>query len=151
MPEIEHSCANCFTPEAIERANAHVAHLQANLDITNADHIALWLEEHLNDDTGLGWLACRIVEAHERSTQTSANRITSLEEEISRLKSEDYKSFTDGMEAAAQICGSLAETTYDDADEFRAATGCEAAIMGVVRQQRDEQARVAVARKQEQQ
>lgn len=50
-----------------------------------------------------------------------------------------YKTFTDGMEAAAQICGSLAETTYDDTDAFEAATGCEAAIMQVVREQRKEQ------------
>jgi hypothetical protein len=34
-----------------------------------------------------------------------------------------------GMIEAARICGSLAETTYDDADGFVAATGCEAAIM----------------------
>lgn len=33
-----------------------------------------------------------------------------------------------GMRDAANICGSLAETTYDDADGFQAATGCEAAI-----------------------
>ena len=33
-----------------------------------------------------------------------------------------------GMRDAANICGSLAETTYDDADAFEAATGCEAAI-----------------------
>lgn len=52
----------------------------------------------------------------------------------------NYKTFTDGMEAAAQICGGLAETTYDDTDAFEAATGCEAAIMRVVRQQRTEQA-----------
>jgi len=53
-----------------------------------------------------------------------------------------YKIFTDGMEAAAQICGTLAETTYDDSDGFAAATGCEAAIMSVVRQQRAEQRRI---------
>jgi hypothetical protein len=34
-----------------------------------------------------------------------------------------------GMIEAARICGSLAETTYDDAEGFVAATGCEAAIM----------------------
>lgn len=34
-----------------------------------------------------------------------------------------------GMKEAANICGSLAETTYDDADAFEAAVGCEAAIM----------------------
>ncbi len=54
-----------------------------------------------------------------------------------------YKSFTDGLEAAAQICGSLAETTYDDSDAFEAATGCEAAIMSVVKAQRKEQAAIA--------
>lgn len=54
----------------------------------------------------------------------------------------NYKSFTDGMEAAAQICGSLAETTYDDADAFEAAIGCEAAIMRVVMAQRREQAAI---------
>jgi hypothetical protein len=51
-----------------------------------------------------------------------------------------YRSFTDWLEAAAQICGSLAETEYDDSDGFEAATGCEAAIMAVVKQQRAEQA-----------
>jgi hypothetical protein len=34
-----------------------------------------------------------------------------------------------GMIEAARICGSLAETTYDDVEGFVAATGCEAAIM----------------------
>jgi len=51
----------------------------------------------------------------------------------------NYKFFTDGMQAAAEICGSLAETTYDDADAFEAATGCEAEIMQVVHEQRKEQ------------
>jgi len=55
----------------------------------------------------------------------------------------DYKTFTDGMESAAQICGTLAEVEYDDADGFEAATGCEAAIMRVVNQQRREQAALA--------
>lgn len=32
------------------------------------------------------------------------------------------------LQHAANICGSLAETTYDDADGFAAATGCEAEI-----------------------
>jgi hypothetical protein len=52
------------------------------------------------------------------------------------VENPSYRHFLDGMEAAAQICGSLAETTYDDSDSFEAATGCEAAIMGVVREQR---------------
>ncbi len=53
--------------------------------------------------------------------------------EVERLREENYRAFTDGMEAAAQICGSLAEVEYDDADGFDAATGCEAAIMRVVK------------------
>jgi len=44
------------------------------------------------------------------------------------------------MESAAQICGTLAETTYDNSDGFAAATGCEAAIMNIVRRQRRDQA-----------
>lgn len=67
-----------------------------------------------------------------------------LRAEIARLREADYKSFTDGMEAAAQICGTLAEVEYDDADAFEAATGCEAAIMRVVKQQRGEQGRTAL-------
>ena len=61
-------------------------------------------------------------------------------EAVGKMRVENYKLFTDGMEAAAQICGSLAETTYDDTDAFEAATGCEAAIMRVVKEQRAEQA-----------
>ncbi len=59
---------------------------------------------------------------------------------VRELEAINYKTFTDGMEAAAEICGSLAETTYDDADGFEAATGCEATIMRVVKEQRREQA-----------
>ena len=44
-----------------------------------------------------------------------------------------HPAFWQGMEMAAMLCGSLAETTYDDADGFAAATGCEAAIMHAVR------------------
>lgn len=52
-----------------DRAAAEVDRLQRELDITNADHIALWLEANMHDSP-LGWLACRIVEAHERATST---------------------------------------------------------------------------------
>lgn len=54
-------------------------------------------------------------------------------------RAKNYRTFTDGLEAGAEICGTLAETTYDDTDSFEAATGCEAAIMRVVREQRAEQ------------
>lgn len=53
---------------AFAKAEREVAELQRNLDISNADHVALWLEAHLGDEIEhLGWLACRIVEAHERA------------------------------------------------------------------------------------
>lgn len=52
---------------AFEQASAETERLQRELDITNADHIALWLEANMHDST-LGWLACRIVEAHEAAT-----------------------------------------------------------------------------------
>jgi hypothetical protein len=73
-----------------------------------------------------------------------AARVIELEAENKRLREANYKAFTDGMEAAAQICGTLAEVEYDDADGFEAATGCEAAIMRVVKEQRTEQARAAL-------
>ncbi|MCK0531489.1 hypothetical protein [Sphingobium agri] len=53
-----------FTPEQIAAANAKTDRLTRELDITNADHIALWLEANMADSS-LAWLACRIVEAHE--------------------------------------------------------------------------------------
>lgn len=53
-----------FTPEQIAAANAKTDRLSCELDITNADHIALWLEANMADSS-LAWLACRIVEAHE--------------------------------------------------------------------------------------
>lgn len=45
-------------------ADEQVERLTRELDITNADHIVLWLEANL-PDAELPWLACRIVEAHE--------------------------------------------------------------------------------------
>lgn len=39
------------------------------LDITNADHIVLWLEHQLNGHAGpLAYIACRILDAHEAAT-----------------------------------------------------------------------------------
>lgn len=53
-----------FTHEDIASAAEFVDHLARELDITNADHIALWLESNAEDNS-IEWLACRIVEAHE--------------------------------------------------------------------------------------
>jgi hypothetical protein len=74
------------------------------------------------------------------TTQFPAEAAITAAFEASGILEENYKAFTDGMEAAAQICGTLAEVEYDDADGFQAATGCEAAIMRVVNEQRTEQA-----------
>ena len=67
MTDLDHEARELrFTREQIERAAAETERLQRELDITNADHIALWLEANLRD-ASLGWLACRIIEAHERA------------------------------------------------------------------------------------
>lgn len=56
---------------AFEKASAETARLQQELNIANADHIALWLEANTIPDEPMSqcisWLACRIVEAHERA------------------------------------------------------------------------------------
>ena len=57
--------------ERVARASEEVERLSRELDITNADHIALWLEGNTIQDEPMSqcvsWLACRIVEAHERA------------------------------------------------------------------------------------
>lgn len=60
-------------------------------------------------------------------------RIAALIEERDRLREEAHDGWERGMQEAANICGSLAETTYDDADAFRAAAGCEAEIINNLR------------------
>ena len=52
-----------LTAEVIATASAETDRLQRELNITNADHIALWLEANMT--APLAWLACRIAEAHE--------------------------------------------------------------------------------------
>lgn len=54
-----------FTEVELSKALAETQRLQNELDITNADHIALWLEANI-PDSSLAWLACRIAEAHEQ-------------------------------------------------------------------------------------
>lgn len=55
-----------MTEEQIVAAHVETERLTRELDITNADHIALWLEANMADSS-LAWLACRIVEAHEQA------------------------------------------------------------------------------------
>jgi hypothetical protein len=74
-----------------EAACRETERLSRHLDITNADHIALWLETNM-DDASLAWLACRIVEAHEAATPTPSPAMPSREE-IARAAVEHAKRY----------------------------------------------------------
>jgi len=55
--------------EAVRETDRHCY----ELDITNADHIVLWLEHQLNGHVGpLAYIACRILDAHEAALATNA-------------------------------------------------------------------------------
>jgi len=62
-----------FDKEAFAKALEETNRLRRELDITNADHIALWLEANTIQDEPMSqcisWLACRIVEAHEAALE----------------------------------------------------------------------------------
>lgn len=62
---------------------------------------------------------------YRRNMRMAADRIEKLEAALRDAESDGWER---GMRDAATICATLAETTYDDADSFEAATGCEAAI-----------------------
>lgn len=75
------TCASLKTPlpaELIEEVARGTERLTRELDITNADHIAIWLEANTIPDEPMSqcisWLACRIVEAHEAALSTPAMR-----------------------------------------------------------------------------
>lgn len=63
-------CIKC----AGDLAAVETERLTRELDITNADHIALWIEANTIPDEPMSqcasWLACRIVEAHESALST---------------------------------------------------------------------------------
>lgn len=61
-----------FTPENEARALAEIERRQRELDITNVDHILLWLEAW-KSHAGSGYLACRIADAYEEAI-TQARR-----------------------------------------------------------------------------
>lgn len=70
-------------------AVAETNRLQRELDITNADHTALWLEANTIPDEPMsqcmGWLAVQIVEAYERaapSADLAANAVAIADEII---------------------------------------------------------------------
>lgn len=55
-----------LTPEAMEKASKAVARHCAELDLTSADHIALWLESN-TEEPRIAWLAVQIAEAFDRA------------------------------------------------------------------------------------
>lgn len=101
-----------LTAASFEKATAETERLQRELDITNADHIALWLEANVGDIPGDGipipWLACRIIDAHEAVTTELMKALPVIIEaaEPMRLREEaDYrlgKSFRNPIEKAIQ-------------------------------------------------
>lgn len=56
------------TAMTYEQACRETERLSEHLDITNADHIALWLETNM-DDSSIAWLAVQMVDAHERAAK----------------------------------------------------------------------------------
>ena len=64
-----------FSPELIAEATYQVERLSNNLDITNADYVALWLEANkIVRPDDISWLAVRIVEAHEAALRAPIER-----------------------------------------------------------------------------
>ncbi len=59
-----------FTEEMINAATAETERLSHELDISNADHVALWLESNISNST-LAWLAASITAAHEQAAMLS--------------------------------------------------------------------------------
>lgn len=55
-----------FTPEAMMKASNAVERYCAELDLTNADHIALWLETN-TEEPRIAWLAAQIAGAFDRA------------------------------------------------------------------------------------
>lgn len=79
-----------FTQADIEAASQKVNRLSRELDVTNADHIALWLEANDPYD-GDAWLAVQIIEAHERATATLRAQNAAMKEAIEAVR-DGYKS-----------------------------------------------------------
>lgn len=83
-----------ITDEMIEAASVETERLSRELDITNADHIVLWLESNLGPAAKLfysgaatvGYLACRIVEAHEAELATLRAQNAALIEKMTAIE-----------------------------------------------------------------
>lgn len=98
---------------AWKRAFAETNRLQSELDITNADHVALWLEANTIPDEPMSqcisWLACRIVEAHERANGERLRGFGYLPGHYSILCM-DCRALVDGCAKRAIRCLRCAET-----------------------------------------
>ncbi len=83
-----------------QKAVAKVNLLQRELDITNADHIALWIEANTIPDEPMSqcisWLAVQIVEAHERA-------LSLMQPEIDRRVAEEKARLLEALRASAPI------------------------------------------------
>jgi hypothetical protein len=85
MTDYMQKARGMFTPERIESANNKVARLQCELDITNADHIALWLEA--NDPyEGDAWLAVQIADAYDRAHEATKAELQALREAVNNIR-----------------------------------------------------------------
>lgn len=89
---------NPFDKEAIAKACEETNRLRRELDITNADHIALWIEANTIPDEPMSqcasWLACRIVEAHEKAQATRIEALEARWTMIDKLRAAEGHSVT---------------------------------------------------------
>lgn len=107
------------TDEDIRAASAETGRLARELDITNADHIALWLEANMADSS-LAWLACRIVEAHE----AALSKPTPVEAEIASLK-QRLESAEEALRPFAVAADDLDDDHKDGADIWEASASLD--------------------------
>jgi len=114
MTDLDHEAHELrFTHEQIERATAETERLQRELNIANADHIALWLEANL-PDASIGWLACRIVEAHEQVMALALKEADSKNE----AQLHEWNNAEARATAAEAKVAALAEALQWAVDEF---------------------------------
>lgn len=98
-------------PKAFAEATAKTEILARNLDITNADHVTLWLECNIEDMAGISWLAVRIVEAHEAEIERlraalQQSRSAVIEECAKAIEDDATKCDCAAFSASECNCGS---------------------------------------------
>lgn len=110
-----------ITPEMVEAASVETERLTRELDIMNADHIALWLEANDPYD-GDAWLAIQIIEAHERATTTLRAENELMREALGYYRDHSCEGYCDGF--TLRICQSIQDENLTGGDCY----GCRAAI-----------------------